>query len=281
MIAGGASIILSSAVAYLLTKPKKEPVKTVAHFDNLLIGDIGGTNIRLQIVQLYHNRDHNRRKVIKELTIFKPQDYDSFSACLKEYLKDVAPENRPRIGVVGMAGPVNDNVVSVTVNIRHWGPSDGNKIAQEFGLDSFTFINDFTAAGYGISVLNESDYQVLGESKNAPLIEGGKSTKLVVGPGTGLGMCFLAKDPDAENYEVFPSEGGHTEYPVDTEEDWELIKFAREYIENSNNVENLRAKGKVGRVSIERLCAGPAVPLIYQFMKTRFPDLESTLEKES
>jgi glucokinase len=86
-----------------------------------------------------------------------------------------------------MAGPVNDNIVSVTVNIQHWGPSDGNKIAQEHKFDSFTFLNDFTAAGYGISVLTPSDYVVLGDSAKAPLIEGPKSVKIVVGPGTGLG----------------------------------------------------------------------------------------------
>lgn len=40
------------------------------------------------------------------------------------------------------------------------------------------------------------------------------------------------------------------------------------YIPNSNNVENLRGKDKLERVSVERLCAGPAVPLIYEFMKT-------------
>ena len=54
--------------------------------------------------------------------------------------------------------------------------------------------------------------------------------------------------------------------------------FAKNFIETSDNVENLRAKGKIDRVSIERLCAGPAVPLIYAFMKTQYPELESVLE---
>lgn len=51
-------------------------------------------------------------------------------------------------------------------------------------------------------------------------------------------------------------------------------------METSDNVENQRAKGKVNRISIERLCAGPAVPLIYDFMRTKYPDLERILEKE-
>jgi glucokinase len=48
----------------------------------------------------------------------------------------------------------------------------------------------------------------------------------------------------------------------------------------SDNIENLRGKGKISRVSVERLCAGPAVPLLYDFIATRNRDLERTLEKE-
>jgi|TARA_B110000285_G_C15047331_1_gene575039 glucokinase len=34
-------------------------------------------------------------------------------------------------------------------------------------------------------------------------------------------------------------------------------------------------------MSVERLCAGPAVPLIYQFMKEKHPSLEVVLEKDT
>jgi glucokinase len=46
-------------------------------------------------------------------------------------------------------------------------------------------------------------------------------------------------------------------------------------------VENLRAKGKVSRISIERLCAGPAIPLIYDFYAKKDTKLERTLEAMS
>lgn len=59
-----------------------------------------------------------------------------------------------------------------------------------------------------------------------------------------------------------------------------MLEFAKNFIENSENVENQRAKGKIDRVSIERMCAGPAVPLIYDFMRTKYPNLERVLEKE-
>lgn len=102
-----------------------------------------------------------------------------------------------------------------------------------------------------------------------------------MGPGTGLGQGILVKATKDGLYEPYPSEGGHVDFTVKSDEDWELVKFARKFIETSNNIENKRAKGKVGRMSVERLCAGPAVPLIYQFMKEKYKNLEVVLEKET
>ena len=93
----------------------------------------------------------SKKEVLKPLTKYQSQAYPSFIACVEEYLRDVSPENRPRVGVVGMAGPVKDNKIPVTVNIPHWPVSDGDEVARVFKLDSFIFMNDFTAAGYGIS----------------------------------------------------------------------------------------------------------------------------------
>lgn len=77
------------------------------------------------------------------------------------------------------------------------------------------------------------------------------------------------------------TEGGHADWSPKTQEDFDLQEFAKNYIETSNNVENKRAKGKVYRISIERLCAGPALPLIYEFMKSRHPKLATVIEKET
>ena len=86
---------------------------------------------------------------------------------------------------------------------------------------------------------------------------------------------------DSGLYETYPSEGGHTDFTPKTEEDYELLKFARHFIETSNNVENRRGSDKVGRMSVERVCAGPAVPLMYAFYKQKYPELEVVLEKDT
>ncbi len=124
------------------------------------------------------------------------------------------------------------------------------------------FINDFLAAGYGVSRLKPSDCTKLNPSDKAVIKENGLSVKAVIGPGTGLGQAFLAKS-GGDLYDTFPAEGGHVDFSVKNKEDWELAEFARNYIETSNNIENQKCKRKVDRLSVESLCAGPAIPLIY------------------
>ena len=101
-----------------------------------------------------------------------------------------------------------------------------------------------------------------------------------MGPGTGLGEGYLTKSVFSQCYEIYSSEGGHVDFTVRNEEDWKLHQFAINYIKTSNNEENKRGKAEITRVSIERLCAGPAVPLIYEFMKQQFPDLPRVLEED-
>lgn len=101
----------------------------------------------------------------------------------------------------------------------------------------------------------------------------------MLGPGTGHGQGFLVKSKFSPCYEVFPTEGGHTEFAARTPEDMRLVQFAYDFIETSNNVENRRAKAKITRISHERLGAGPAIPLIYAFMKQEHSEMARVLEQ--
>ena len=58
-----------------------------------------------------------------------------------------------------------------------------------------------------------------------------------------------------------PSEGGNVDWAPQTIEDFQLLEFARKYAENSNHAEN--RKGAISKVSVERVCSGPAIPLLY------------------
>ena len=85
---------------------------------------------------------------IKPLTKIPSQEIASFSAALAKFLEEFErdSENWPKIGVIGIAGEVKNNIVCTT-NIPHWGPTDGKHVAQEFGMDQIELVNDFVAAG--------------------------------------------------------------------------------------------------------------------------------------
>lgn len=46
-------------------------------FDNVLIGDVGGTNVRLQLIRI-HRYDHDKKTVLKEITKYHTQESQSF-----------------------------------------------------------------------------------------------------------------------------------------------------------------------------------------------------------
>jgi glucokinase len=46
--------------------------------------------------------------------------------------------------------------------------------------------------------------------------------KVVMGPGTGLGVGFLTRSEFGNCHEVFPCEGGHLDFNVRSEEDFKL-----------------------------------------------------------
>jgi len=78
---------------------------------------------------------------------------------------------------------VANNRVEIQANIKHWPVSDGRELAKQFKFGSFQFLNDFTAAGYGVSRLTSKDCKKLNEPKTTV----DDKVKVVIGPGTGLG----------------------------------------------------------------------------------------------
>jgi len=131
----------------------------------VLVGDIGGTNVRLKVIKVYPHATQ-RNSTIKELTTFPSQDHQCFEDCLNLFFSDLSEENHPKVGVVGIAGPVNENKCHLT-NIPHWPIQDGNSIKTQFKMNAFVFINDFTAAAFGVSTLTHKDVTILGASGEA------------------------------------------------------------------------------------------------------------------
>ena len=69
-------------------------------------------------------------------------------------------------------------------------------------------------------------YEVLSKGE-----ETGHSTKLIVGPGTGLGAAIIIYNETEKAFNVFAGEAGHQEFPAINEADLRLREFAFKYFE--------------------------------------------------
>ncbi len=215
----------------------------------LLVGDIGGTNTRLRLEQTQEQGALYEKE-------FSNKNYKDLMSVVKNFLQEVT-ENLgfapvPQKACFAVAGPVDKN--NNTCNMTNLGWNlDGNRLEKDLGISQIKLINDFEAIGYGIlSHLKNPERYVL---KLDTLQEGKPREDApigVIGAGTGLGEAFVLRDDDFE--EVYPTEGGHIDFAVGSEEEFQLLKY-------------IKTKYNFPRVSVERVVSGPGIVAIYQFLR--------------
>lgn len=154
-----------------------------------LIGDIGGTNTRLAVVE-------NGRSWAN-LENFHNDDFDSLSDIILTYTKKYSVS--PRTAAFAVAGPVRSG--EVTLTNRGWKIS-AQALANHFALDSCEVVNDFTAVALGVPALEDDNLHQLG-GESPQLTE----PKAILGPGTGLGVAGLI--PSVSGGRILVTEGGH------------------------------------------------------------------------
>ena len=132
-------------------------------------------------------------------------------------------------------------------------------------MKKFVLLNDFTCNAYGVQTelkLGE-DYVIINDVKPQ---EGGP--KLIVGPGTGLGMGYLVKDTDNEFYSIGSSEGGHQDYTAKTQDNFALREYFKKTLGNTE-------------LSIERVLSGQGLIIIYKYLKSQDPKISRDKELEA
>lgn len=142
----------------------------------------------------------------------------------------------------GVAGPVVNRRCKIT-NLT-WEVSE-DEISEKFRFERVKIINDLTATGHGVTVLEADETLLLNEGKSDP-----NGAVGLVAPGTGLGMAILI--PRQGRLEPWPSEGGHVDFaPRDDKE----VKLWRHLTKDEDHV------------SVERLVSGPGIHTIYLWLK--------------
>ena len=215
-----------------------------------MLADIGGTNVRFKLLRISTQQNVQPDEISSDK--FRSADSASLQELLKEYLSKIKKEDYPLYAVIGIAGPVNNNEIISLTNIPHWPRFSGEEIAKEFNLKKCVLLNDFICNGYGVQAdlkLNE-DYVPLNDVKSQ---EGGP--KLMIGPGTGLGMGYLLKEQGNEFYSIGASEGGHQDYTAKTEDNFALREYFKKSLGNTD-------------LSIERVLSGQGLIIIYKYLQS-------------
>ncbi|KJH81440.1 glucokinase [Pseudomonas sp. KSR10] len=197
-----------------------------------LVGDIGGTNARFA---LWRDQQIESVRVLPTIDYPRPED------AIRAYLRGVGQSVEALQAVcLACAGPVSGDEFVFTNN--HWRLSR-KAFCQDLGLSDLLLINDFTAMALGMTRLGDDELITVCEGHSEP----GRA-RLVIGPGTGLGVATLLPMPDG-SWHALPGEGGHVCLPVGSVREAALWQHLHE---------------KLGHVNAEAVLSGGGLLELYR-----------------
>ena len=179
-------------MAYTSTK-NKLPIS-----GTILAADVGGTKTELALFKIQKGQlisIKNQR--------YPTSDHDSFVEAIHDFQLDHF--STIDCACLGVAGPVDGDKVR-GVNFA-WEIS-AKQLEKDLNIKRVLLINDLEANAYGLSALQEDDYQILTEGGNV------RGNAAIISPGTGLGEAGLYWD--GAYFHPYATEGGHCNFsPVD------------------------------------------------------------------
>lgn len=217
-----------------------------------LAGDIGGTNIRLRL----HEFDPSTQadSIIAAHT-YQSKLYKTVTEALQQFIATYSPDHPIFSCCLALAGPIAKNECIFTNLNWHIKGAD---LSSTLHIPYVQLVNDFVAAGYGCLALpsenlipvNEPDHTIYTPSEHA--------VKQIIGAGTGLGEAFAVHN--GQDYIVYPTEGGHSDFAARNDEEYAVMKYVQKKLD-------------LHHVSVERLVSGTAIPHIYNALKDLNPEL--------
>lgn len=197
--------------------------------EQVLVGDIGGTNARLALCDAETGQ-------LSTIDTFPGSAFSSLKEVINYYLHK--HQKTLKKCCIGIACPVTDDKIRMT-NLD-WSFSI-KEMQNDLNLDVFEVINDFTAVSFSVPVLTARDtIQIGGKNKLMDM------PVAIFGAGTGLGVSQLIKVK--EQWINIAGEGGHTGFAPETDVEFYVLQFL---------------KKKFGHVSVERILSGPGLVNLY------------------
>lgn len=170
-----------------------------------LLGDIGGTNSRFGLVEL-------GTMAVRDIEVLKNDRFNGLEAAISHYVEKRGISELAA-AAVDVAAPVDRETITLTN--RDWTFS-AESLRKAAKARRFRLLNDFEALAWSLPHLAAEDLVQIGGVVNPR-----PQVKVVLGPGTGLGMATLAPLPGG-GWMPIPGELGHTTLPVVTGEELAL-----------------------------------------------------------
>ena len=197
-----------------------------------VVGDVGGTNARFQMVL-----DDQA-----EPLAFDPvqtADYENINQAIQESVLEKT-DVEPRTAIIAAAGPITPNGLNLTN--CHWDirPDD---FLNAGPFQKIVLMNDFEAQALSLPSLGALDCAAIG----AGHVPETPQTKAVLGPGTGLGVGLLVRA--GGKWVPVAGEGGHVDIGPRSDREaaiWKHLETAK------------------GRISAEQVVCGDGLRNLYR-----------------
>ena len=206
-----------------------------------ILADIGGTNTRVALAE-------GTRVRLDSIRRFPNAEYQARGQDIAQVLRDYLDQTGASVsGVcVAAAGPVQDGVATMT-NLA-W-VMDGAKLTAATGARKVAILNDLQAQGQALGHIPTENLRTVLAGPVKP-----NATMLVVGLGTGVNAAPVHPLPHGRI--VPPSECGHVNMPVRSEEEFQLARFVEA---------RLKSEGEVPHAGVEEVLAGRGLANLHAF----------------
>jgi glucokinase len=170
-----------------------------------LVGDIGGTNSRFGLV-------NPGSMAILHMEALRNDNFPSLEGAIQQYLRNREVSSLSS-AAIAVAAPVDREHISLT-NYDWSFTSESLRLAAR--ARHLRLLNDYEALALSLPHLQGDDLiQIGGQESLVPKL------KIVMGPGTGLGMAALAPLPQG-GWMALPGELGQVTLPTVTREEFDL-----------------------------------------------------------
>lgn len=212
--------------------------------DLWLVGDIGGTNARFA---LYDGRDveAGAGRLLARETLAS-SEFALFADAVHHFLKRAGVEAPSLKGAsLAVASPVGGDEIRFTNSPWHFS---SDSLRETLQLKHLTLVNDFEALALSVPRMA---YVNLWNIREGQMTE--QSPKLVLGPGTGLGVAGLVPvmSSGGVSWRAVPGEGGHVAFAPLDDFEADLLRHLRT---------------RHARVSVERIVCGDGLVALYKFL---------------